>query len=501
MIGTKFTKKILSKFSKKIFRIYNKENQKTDNLDLSTISYENRKELEDELKKRFWEIHNSQFITSKPLTALERVLNNPLSSGSYVEESKFVSKKDDWNKFNKLFSEQHKEHLHDLSLTIEAEPGHQSSIHCSDWVFDFKVKMHGQFQEVKFAGAMLKNGLVAYNNFLGRVDFLCAIIHKEFSFTGARFISSNFSGTYFGECNISFNGVEFNEEASFANIIFDRSAVLFDCSHFLKNTDFPWLRIEGEVIFCFKNCRLEQQFEFSVDDESKGLIKEIDLRGSIFDKRAEFLMGKVSKMNFEKSVFKEILALGLDFSECPDFSKSYSLDKTKLSVQETWKIDERNIVADEEGKFRFLKSYFVSIGNHFKEHQYFSYEMHAASLRIANDLKNQVTIKSFWDFVLFKLYYVLSNYGTSFARPLWWIVFCGLIFWNIFENYFQIGDMCAIVSVVAKATNPLYDLTKLSYCLPKDDLNFNSVVILQSLIDAVLLFLLLLGIRNKSKMK
>ncbi len=146
------------------------------------------------------------------------------------------------------------------------------------------------------------------------------------------------------------------------------------------------------------------------------------------------------------------------------------------------------ISKDDEAKFRFLKKYFAEQGNHFKEQQYFSYEMMAR--------EQGLEVEGGSDLFLFKCYKWFSDFGMSVGLPFAWMCMSFAVFFNIFVFEFGWDLPTALTRSFVRTINPL---TKFDGEITADTLSV--FLTLQSLINAALIFLFILGLRNKLKIK
>ena len=234
----------------------------------------------------------------------------------------------------------------------------------------------------------------------------------------------------------------------------------FFVSVFLENVWFSLVKISGHTGFKFEGCEFRGRFDFSAlgDSNSNSEITEISLAESEFLKTVLFrqqlsdnlkFIG-VNGINFTGAIFREPLVIKLpNPKKSPDFSKSYLLDTKKLSINESWEVKEDEIEKDDESKFRFLKKYFAEQGNHFKEQEYFSYEMMARKELLRSkvfswsEMKKDFYgwLKNLSEFVLFFAYKLTSNFGMSCIRPLICLLVSALLLQSYLEvprqNYFS----------------------------------------------------------------
>ncbi|MES2961661.1 MAG: pentapeptide repeat-containing protein [Pseudomonadota bacterium] len=274
------------------------------------------------------------------------------------------------------------------------------------------------------------------------------LVFKDSSFAG--FVDFGYSSFF---TNADFRSVKFSSSANFQNTQFWKSRVMF------KNTSF-----EGKVTF--------EGVGFGKDDV-------LDLSEAVFKgPSAHFTKSKSSKedkylglkeIKAHHTIFECPVIFDLKFQSCPDFSKTHFLKY--FSIEETWLKEGRKIFeikGSEVGKFRFLKNYFEKNGDHFKESEYFAYEMKAVEERKKEEIKKIkderlsksagncclvtkiktlvrkawfcFSNKFLWELRLFLLYKENSDYGMSISKPVNGIsasaILFSLSFWIFFSQEF-----------------------------------------------------------------
>ncbi len=383
-----------------------------------------KQDIEKELRQKFWELQKKQ-NSQKPFS------QEFLTGATY---HKGIDS--DWNNFvNEVDKGQ------ELTLFISSEDNqNEQKINCHNWTFPFAVEIRGNFNEIAFTSSIFKKGISTTTSFVGRTNFSQSKFTAGASFNG-EFVEANFTYAEFTNY-VSFVGVNFHSVARFELCTFARCNVSFLQSSFLENAWFNYLDVRGKTNFRFEYCEFRGRFDFSnrhrPEDGSE--ITRISLDGSEFLKTVLFRQEKsndfrsliIGEMSFVGAIFREPLAIRfLNLRNPPNLSKSYLLDTKKLSVMsESWEINdgicEQKILSVDESKFRFLKKYFAEQGNHFKEQEYFAYEMmaHEKLLRARvfsffEVKKNfRAWFKNLSELVLFFTYKLISNFGMSWARPL-----------------------------------------------------------------------------------
>ncbi len=394
----------------------------------------------------------------------------------------------------------------------------RQNVRCKKWNFTFKIELGEENNSADFSNAIFKNSLSWFGwlrgfheeNLLQDRKIICnftsfeeGIIlggsYKVASFNRAKFLdgwadfsdglgnyatrflnSAEFYGAQFG-CPAYFSEVIFEGDAFFSGAKFKNSQpVNFRNSTFKKRAMFDGVEFDGTILTLDGS-----QFEGIAHFSQK---KKVVVDGPY--------VGGGVKISADYAIFESPALFDLNFSECPDFSKTRFLKG--VIIEDSWPtIDDSEIKSDDEGKFRFLKNYFAGIGNHFKEQQYFSYEMKAVECRKKERRPKKLFSKERWELRLFRYYKIHSNYGLSITRPL-----KGMSISLMFGFIFCLGldcDPSHSFAVSFKRTFfPLSDA--LLYCVDKQALA-TFVLAVQSILNSILLFLLLLGIRNKFKIK
>ena len=147
------------------------------------------------------------------------------------------------------------------------------------------------------------------------------------------------------------------------------------------------------------------------------------------------------------TIFECPAIFDLKIQSCPDFSKTHF---TKYySIEETWleegeEISEIN--KEDIEKFRFFKNYFKEKGNHFKENEYFSYEMKAVEKRKKHDLEHpQLTQKEpqknkgFFNFRRWKQRLALKRWKLRCARLCSFKEWANLWLFRFYKNHSDYG--------------------------------------------------------------
>ena len=472
--------------------------------------------LNDRIKKKFWELQDEQAV-KKP--SAQRFIPGPNFMHSFANYYKESHSK--WVDFNQEIKAEIEDSNTEVVLFVGDKNKKIASVGCNQWLFPYRVEVRGAYAEANFVSSVFKKGFSVIGSDVGsNFNFSEAEFHGEVSFIG-NLNRLNFGGAKFIDCgSIFFRGAVFNSNAEFSGCRLENSDMLFCQSNFFKMANFCHLEISGRVGFRFLQCNFHDSFEFYTPNKFKegSSIAEINLSDSEFFKsvlfRQEFSTQsryiKIGNLALSGTIFREPFVLKFfDLERCPDFSKSYLLDIKKLSLnEEAWVVDERSIEPDDEPKFRFLKKYFAEQGNHFKEREYFSYEMRAAEkmrlrkLQFSNP-KTKIFAKDlgvigltifkwaqdYLELILFKIYKWTSGYGASIFLPSFWLVAsCAIV--NL-SFLVPLGSALELTIVPISRSESVKEIFK----------DTEPVLTVLSLINVALIFLLGLGLRNKFKIK
>jgi hypothetical protein len=451
--------------------------------------------LNDRIKKKFWELQDEQ-AAKKPSAQRSLIWVDSADSAADYYKDSLLS----WDAFNEEIKKEIDESTAEVRLFVNK--GGAAVINCNGWSFPYKVEVGGVANKISFVSSVFKKGIsVTKSDVVRMLNFYDAEFRGEVSFNG-NLGESNFVSTKFVDCqSVYFSEVDFNSDAMFQRCYFKNSEPIFQGSNFFKSANFRHLTISGRAFFKFVQCNFYSSFDFYIWTSSEGeaLIEEIDLTGSEFFKSVLFhqvtLRGlesvKIANVFLSGTIFREPFVLKFsDLKICPDFSETYLLDVKKLSLNEgAWRVDERKIESSDEPKFRFLKKYFAEQGNHFKEREYFSYEMRAR--------EKKLSLEGGADLFLFKCYKWLSEFGMSVSLPFAWMWFSFALFFNLFL-LFDCDPIVALTNSFARTVNPL-----MSFDIFKKPIGNGliTVLVFQTIINTSLIFLLGLGIRNKFKIK
>jgi hypothetical protein len=323
----------------------------------------------------------------------------------------------EWNKFTqelfqrlKLEHPSHfttKEDLSKIIVTIgNAGKANAKELNCggfylAQWNFFFTMCFMGDFASTSFQNA---------------------VFHSDVSFQSSRFHDhSCFHQTTFSK-TADFEFVDFHQTADFGQSHF-KDFARFDTSKFFAGFDFSRSncdkRLDLRDIIFPKGSNIKCNFRKANFYGDLVLTQNFDCNSKDYS--------EVSDFDISGAYFYSTFDLSVAFHSCPNFSESRLLGEK--FIKETWlerkeKISDSQIKKYDVEKFRFFKNYFEKNGNHFKEREYFAYEMKAVEVR-----KKEAREKDLW---LFEIYRIFSDYGISILKPFLWILFLGVVFSGFF---------------------------------------------------------------------
>lgn len=385
-----------------------------------------------------------------------------------------------------------------------------------------------------------------------------AIFEEEVCFLDIRFVvAANFDKALFHK-NAYFSKPIFEKSVSFFDLKF-KEKVKFQSAHFQESVLFEIFEKSDEMIFSggefLKDVRFHgsnkdgcsisaTQASFKDKTWFSGSFRRIDLRSSEFDKETYFeesfrkkyydslgsseaeeakksgmaiFPESINEVSFARTIFRSIVFFSISFIKLPDFSRAVFQEVPKIDEELLPKLEnKKEIKTGDENKFRFLKDYFLKQNNHQKEMKYFELEM------IAKE-KGSYGFKK----VLYFLYSTIGSYGNSMAKPFYFLILSGIIFSFNFVSSIKFFSLSACFSSRIDAVNALivrnsemidqigtaltisftrtiFPLVGLDY-LTSSKSNFYVshpfLLVVQSIISLVLLFLVGLGIKNEFKIK
>ncbi|WP_299867623.1 pentapeptide repeat-containing protein [uncultured Hoeflea sp.] len=376
---------------------------------------------------------------------------------------------------------------------------------------------------VSFDGASFGDGTVSFDEASfgdGTVRFDEARFGKgTVSFAGTTFGEGDvrFDGASFGEGDVSFNGASFgNGDVSFFRTRFGDGDVLFDRAHFK----------DGNVFFDEVDFRLGTIFA-----------SDMVVAGSLYV-RSQFQM----KVFFRRLDVKGTASFsGSGFAEVPDFCDAkfdrppevagmevprprlgHGGDRGKLSPLSR-ALFSTALDPDDVAKYRKLKAMALAANDHEKDGEFFAGEMLA---------KRGVETTSFAGLLFNTFYWKLSDFGQSFTLPLKWMGGLILVFAAINVAVVQIGAPSTLATIPSRFEAIVFSVVlSLKNAVPLlgslfrfasapdehkgwfqtyyDTLKQHTATVdwliglgvAQSILGGVLLFLFLLALRNKFRLK
>lgn len=494
--------------------------------------------LEEKIRRKFWDLQNSQ---QQRIADEENEYDIKKRSAIYSGEQVFPVERyrreicsaicSEWNKFCEEFVVKE---IEGLTLLIDAKDAKEETpaINCCNWIFHFKVEIRGAFGKTSFTGSIFKSEISTSYGFVAMVNFAGAKFYEGIIFNGV-LLEADFACAEFFEL-ASFCSVSFESFARFSCCRFENCKVVFQHSKCAKEIYFDAIKVAKKVSFEFTESKFLDEFHFytAADFMDGSEITKIDLSGSEFEKTTLFRQELSSNGRFvgvgnlmlRATIFRELLTIKFQHLEiCPDFSKSDLLDIKKLSLNEkSWEkndeISQQEITEDDEEKFRFLKKYFAEQGNHFKEQEYFSYEMKAHQKELLSRVFSRGIfpiiswLRNLFELLLFFAYKLTSNFGMSWVRPAFWLLVSSRLMAlkldqippiNLigkFGEFFGFVEN-STVGFPEALTRTLSPLSTAKIFETTIDWAGNLAGNLLCLANAILIFLLLLGIRNKFKIK
>ncbi|NIZ02477.1 pentapeptide repeat-containing protein [Thalassospira lucentensis] len=374
--------------------------------------------------------------------------------------------------------------------------------------------------------------------FEGNADFDSATFKGE-----GRFDSATFEG------NADFNSAEFKGVAGFNSATFEGVAK-FDSATFEHDADFDSATFNGHAWFIsatFKDVAWfnSATFEHDADFDSttfnghawfvSATFKDVAwFNGATFERDAEFNSVCFEKptrfsdarfntnASFNSAQIKQAFDLsGARFKEVPDFRQTHCeeapllddvhIDSTVIKQRKSSHYPDFTVIAN----YRALKRLAIQGHDHKHEVEFFAEELRSKRLLVDK--------RWHWDWILSGIFQITSDYGRSILRPLlFWLLIVGLSATSYLLTAKQSMDKVALqcvkgegwqwVSAIQLAIGKgllfpgIADRTLIMQaydCLYGDTIpTLTSAALgLQTLLSSALLFLILLGIRNRFKLK
>ncbi|MEP6356138.1 MAG: hypothetical protein ABJ081_05605 [Hyphomicrobiales bacterium] len=302
--------------------------------------------------------------------------------------------------------------------------------------------------------------------------------HHKANFSGLRFpCSVSFSGAKFGDGKVRFNEAKFGE---------------------------------GNVWF--------QNIELA---ETRISFEDIDVAGNLFVRDISF----PKEANFQRASVKGTANFSDNtFHEVPDFRDTVFAHPPEVArmavpppeMEGKWLLKTAKD-AEDVSKYRKLKAMALAANDHEKDIEFFAYEMRAKRGREKGSIK-------WYELLINSLYSISSNFGQSYWRPasglagslsLFFVLYAVLIskfltiaetlcfaFFHSFKNF--VPFLGSLFRFAARPEGHPSGYDEIFYELAHDGGPVDWLVylgIFQNFFGLILLFLLLLGLRNKFRLK
>ncbi len=347
----------------------------------------------------------------------------------------------------------------------------------------------------------------------------------EVSFVGAHFDGGfvSFLGANFGDDHVSFHSSTFADgpviffetnfgegDVSFSEASFGGGFITFDESSFGKGKvsferavfgkcylQFAPQKTLGTTL-SFKDCEIEGNIDFSARFPASAQFNRLSVAGTA---------------SFSECVFSEPPDFrGAKFDRPPEVARM-EVPKPSLKRSGLFRIASD---PDDVAKFRKLKAMAIAANDHERDGYFFAREMMA---------KRGVETIGFWPLLLDSAYALFSDYGRSIARPIYGFIASFVLFTALYSGLLvdRIGmGLRLVFSLEYSWHNTLPFLNTLfRFALRSADyssgfelrlkqvqetigLDFDWFVlasVIQQIFGGVLLFLLLLGLRNRFRLK
>lgn len=256
------------------------------------------------------------------------------------------------------------------------------------------------FREVIFT----KGVVFYYSRFLNLGDFQKAEFGNKdtASISIASFRQTEFEGKVNFEETIFLN----NTLADFSGAKFTGSVVLFTQNFYWRSFNLFSLRQERSLWSWDRGRSLTEEDVAKVNEQYQ--VSRKSIIDDYYKRKKYKSVGGLKEIRVDRAIFECLAIFDLKFKSCPDFSKTHFLKD--VFIEETWsEIDDKKIKPKDVEKFRFFKNYFKENGNHFKENEYFSYEMKAVEKAKRCEL-NLLQGKGFFN---------CQRWGKRFALSRW----------------------------------------------------------------------------------
>ena len=346
-------------------------------------------------------------------------------------------------------------------------------------------------------------------NFLS-LHFPCSVSFRSTKFGGGGVC---FDGATFGEGRVSFAEATFGDgHVSFSGATFGKGLVTFSCATFGDGNVWFNGATFGDGVVWFQNIKLA---------ETRISFEDIDVAGNLFFRETTFR----KEANFQRASVKGTADFsGNTFHKVPDFGDTIFARPPEVAGMEVpppqMKGNKALKIAKNKkdaAKYRQLKKMALAANDHEKGGEFFAYEMRAKRGCEKGSIE-------WYELLINSFYCILSNFGQSYWRPLvclglsscgfflYYAISLGQLFITdermTFAFWHSLRNTLPFVSSLFRFANKPKDFLLWYDRFFKDLAEQKELVetlvnasIIQNFIGLILLFLLLLGLRNKFRLK
>lgn len=385
------------------------------------------------------------------------------------------------------------------ALSLIEDPEERASVlsRYAIYFFDLQFEEHLRFIEYKFPIQLI---------FLG----------NEFSGTDVEFLDCIFSGL-----PIRFEGCFLKGNLIFVNCEFNRCGIrICWCSFEGGSIDFSYNRIFENYLEIIDLYEMPRNIELigSGSDSFRLLLENLTIEGNFISielhaKQAMFRGLSVGgRVDFSGSVFDALPDFRQsDFSRITEVAQM-SVPAPRLVRKRSWLISDE---PDDVLICRRLKAMAIAANDHEKDGEFFAYEMMA---------KRGVEHTTFWQLLFNTIYWKVSFYGQSYLYPLGWLGASFVTFAAIYSLMAALpigGWQSLAFGITYSVKNSLPFLGTLTRSVPSPEGHVSWFALqLQAIKDAqpgpdwftvlgtgqamlslFFFFFLLLGLRNKFRLK
>lgn len=298
--------------------------------------------------------------------------------------------------------------------------------------FPYKIEKKIIFSGATFQGSTLFYNIVFQNeadfqraNFQGVAQFY-AIFKKRAYFREATFQGdAYFKGKVFEEL-ADFTKVTFEREADFTGAVFQNSQ--FEGAIFQKDSSFAGTTFKGESTFSgttfqgavtFNSATFEDVLEIDKADKNNKIFseEEVDFRS------VRFL--KPEKVSFRKVDLSKFRFLGTDLRKVEFIDVDWYKESRKSGVNRIYDEIKPDPVTKKFDYTLIAQTYKRLRANYEQNLNY----AEAGDFHIGEMTMRRKGEKNKFNKLILTLYWIFTNYGESFRRPLYWsLILFGLIF-------------------------------------------------------------------------